>query len=467
MDVSIAAPSTLAEILPNWVNDGQAVTVVIHDLLELAGQEVWASIAVFDTADAWWHTEALITLDGNGNGGAELAQGLSIGHHAAVYVDGVRHDGGFFRFDHVLVSIANSPSPGTDLDAVMAEFARFQAAQRELYDKALGDADARGADRYRAIVLVDGLLLTGSMRLPGAVIQPVAAQLSRREHLDLVNGRLAELGWASRIPAERWTDVVTSQSHLAEIVIPAIWATSMDEAMELVAEVEGRALTVLSRHRGSAGRAVAAVIEHSRPDGGADYRVLPYTSGYRGNLAGGPLSGEDQRTIVGEYLAVDRDPILRLAADLYVEALAERAPDSRFFRLWSILEFLSGARVPRATPVLLTDGTAWPGSSSTTLYAAPRVYQYVAHTLQAAHLEERSAVQPAPDLYSAVRGWYGRRNATGHYGRFVATDPQQQAQGWYQHALTTATDESQWLRALEHVVELAITLELRAVAPPM
>lgn len=464
--MSNAAPSTVAEILPNWVNDRQPVTVVIHDLVELAGHEVWASIAVFDTADTWWHTEAPVLLDENGNGSAELAHGLSIGHHAAVYVDGVRHNGGYFRFDHVLVSIANSPSPGADLEAVMAEFANFQAAQRELYGTALGDA-GRGAERYRAIVLVDGLLLTGSIRLPGAVIRPVNAQLSKREHLDLLNDRLAELGWNSRIPAERWTDIVASQSHLVEIVVPSIWAASMDEAMGIVTELEGRALTVLSRHRGSAGRVIAAVIEHPRPDGGADYRVMPYTPAYRGNLAGGPLSGEDQRMIVGEYLAVDRDPILRLAADLYVEALAERSPDSRFFRLWSVLEFLSGARVPRATPVLLADGNAWPGNSSTTSFAAPRVYQYVADTLQAAHLDHPSAARPASNLYSAVRGWYGRRNAAGHYGRFVATDPQQQAQGWYQHALTTATDESEWLRALERVVDLAITLELRAVAPPV
>jgi hypothetical protein len=465
--VSIAAPSKVAEILPNWVNDGQAVTVVIHGLEELAGQEVWASIAVFDAVEAWWHTEAPVILDANGNGSAELAHGLSVGQHAAVYVDGVRHQGGYFRFDHVLVSIANAATPGSDLEAVMAEFAKFQAAQRELYDTALGNADAGDADRYRAIILVDGLLLTAAMRLPGAVIRPVAAQLSKREHLDLLNDRLAELGWISRIPADRWTDVVAGQSHLAEIVVPSIWAASMDEAMGIVADVEERVLTVLSRHRGSAGRVIASVIEQPRSDGGADYRVLPYVPGYRGNLAGGPLSGENQRTIAGEYLAVDRDPILRLAADLYVEALAERSPDARFFRLWSILEFLSGARVPKATPVLLTDGTAWPGSSNTTSYAAPRVYQYVAHTFQAAHLDNRSAVQPAPDLYSAVRGWYGRRNATGHYGRFVTTDPQQQAQGWYQHALTTATDESQWLRAFERVVELAITHELRAVAPPM
>ena len=462
--MNIAAPSAVAELLPNWVTDGEPVTVVIYNLLELAGQQVWASIVVFDTADAWWHAEAPMSLDADGNGSAHLGHGLSVGHHAAVYVDGVRHHTGYFRFDNVLVSIANSPSPGTDLDAVMAEFATFQAAQRELYETALGDSDAAGMGLFRAIVLIDGLLLTRSMRLPGAVIRPVEAQLSKGDHLDLLNDRLAELGWTSRIPADRWNDVVARESHLAELVVPSIWATSMDGAMGIVAEVQGRALSVLSRHRGSAGRVIATVIEEPRSDGGATYRVIPYASGYRGNLAGGPLSGEDQRTIVGEYLAVDQDPILRLAADLYVEALAERSPDSRFFRLWSILEFLSGARVPTATPVVRTDGTAWPERSNTTSYAAPRVYQYVATALRAAHIDDRSTVQPAPDLYTAIRGWYGRRNATGHYGRFVATDAQQQRQGWYQHALATAADEWQWLRALEQVVELMITLELRAVA---
>lgn len=465
--MNTASSLAVAEILPNWIVDGEPVAVVIHDLLQFAGQRVEASVFVFDSADTWWHTGVPVHLDSAGNGSAVHQAGLSVGRHAAVYIGGVQAESGSFRFEHVLVSIANSPSPGGDLDAVMGEFESIQKVQQDLYETPIGDITAGGALRYRAIVLIDALLTTIPVRFPGAVVRPVESKLTNGEHLEVVNARLAELGWATRIPADKWSAAVTSQSHLSELVIPELWATSLDESMELVRDVTARVLTVLSRHRGSAGRAIATVIEQPQPDGGATYRVLPHAPSYRGNLLGGPIGGEDQRTIVGEYLAVDGDPLLRLASELYVEALSEQSPDASFFRLWSILEFMSGARVPNGTAVQRTDGAAWPGRYNTTSYAAPRVYQYIATALQTNHVDEPSTVAPAVDLYHAVRGWYGRRNATGHYGQFVVTDPEQQRQGWYQHALDTTRDEWQSLRSLERIVEIMIAFEMRAHTPAL
>lgn len=462
-----ASPLAVAEILPNWITDGEPVTVVIHNLLQFADQVVEASVFVFDSADTWWHTAVPVHLDSAGNGSEMHHVGLSVGRHAAVYIGEIRAESESFRFEHVLVSIANSPSPGGDLDAVMSDFASIQKTQTNLYEQPVGQIASEGALHYRAVVLIDALLTTIPIRLPGAVVRPVESKLTNGEHLEAVNARLAALGWATRIPADSWSAAVASQSHLSELIIPEIWATSLDGSMEIVRDVTARALTVLSRHRGSAGRAIATVIEQPRPDGGVNYRVLPHAPSYRGNLLGGPISGEDQRTIVGEYLAVDGDPVLRLASELYVEALSEQSPDASFFRLWSILEFLSGARVPSGTAVQRTDGTAWPGRYNTTSYAAPRVYKYIATALQANQIDERSTVAPAADLYHAVRGWYGRRNATGHYGRFVVADLEQQRQRWYQHALDTTHDEWQSLRSLERIVETMIASEMRTYAPAL
>jgi hypothetical protein len=146
------------------------------------------------------------------------------------------------------------------------------------------------------------------------------------------------------------------------------------------------------------------------------------------------------------------DPILRLCANLYSEALAEPSPDVRYFRVWSTLETLSGARVPSGQPVFRNDGTPWP-NGETTNQAAPRVYRLIADWLSTRNIDEASTVDPAPDLYEAVEGWYGPRNATGHYGRSDPGDTRQAAQRWFPWAQLTVPAPSdpfdRWLMALQ------------------
>lgn len=141
-------------------------------------------------------------------------------------------------------------------------------------------------------------------------------------------------------------------------------------------------------------------------------------------LAGGFIPGESQSQLLAQYRAVDADPLVKLCCDLYGEALHDRSVDARFLRFWSILEVISGARMPINVTVRLRDGTPWPHpNASTTNTAAPRVYRYIAEILDRRGIDEASLVRPAADLYEAVRVWYARRNATGHYGRLVVGEP--------------------------------------------
>jgi hypothetical protein len=147
-------------------------------------------------------------------------------------------------------------------------------------------------------------------------------------------------------------------------------------------------------------------------------------------------------------------------------ALRERSVDARFLRLWSILELLSGARVRDGLQVTLASGARWP-HQGTTSYAAPRVYHYLETLLFSGSVNSASLVNPATDLYEAVRAWYGRRNATGHYGSLIPGDPAQSSQGWYASAMLTTTDEWQWISAITRTVERVLRTELATSVPSL
>lgn len=97
------------------------------------------------------------------------------------------------------------------------------------------------------------------------------------------------------------------------------------------------------------------------------------------------------------------------------------------------------------------------------------MYRLIADHLQARSVNEASFVGPASDLYEAVRAWYARRNATGHYGRFVTGEPQQMAQGWYaraQQTVPTAGAPDQWLMTFKEATASVLGWELMAVGRP-
>jgi hypothetical protein len=184
------------------------------------------------------------------------------------------------------------------------------------------------------------------------------------------------------------------------------------------------------------------------------------------DLLGGFTSGEDQAGLLAQQAALHSDALLRLCVDLYSEALADPSPDARYLRLWSVLETLSGARLPSGQPVQRLDGTAWPDHPGTTSVAAARVYRLIADHLQSRSVDEPSFVSPASDLYEAVRAWYARRNATGHYGRFVVGDPRQVARGWYERAQQTvaaAGAPEAWLMTFQQATASVLQWELMAV----
>jgi hypothetical protein len=113
------------------------------------------------------------------------------------------------------------------------------------------------------------------------------------------------------------------------------------------------------------------------------------------------------------------------------------------------------------------------GKQGTTDFAAPRVYELLKRHLVG--IDEASFAAPAQDLEQAVRAWYARRNATGHYGRFTVGDAVQMAQPWYKRALLTTQPTpgtptrlcEPWLRTLREAARLVVAKELIQVGSPL
>jgi hypothetical protein len=107
----------------------------------------------------------------------------------------------------------------------------------------------------------------------------------------------------------------------------------------------------------------------------------PLTGAQEGCLVlGGIISGEDPHGFVTEIRAVLADSRLALLLSLYAEAKAEEDLDFAYFSYWGLLELAS---------------------------------------IKAGSIgEKRPSVEGSGTLWNATGVWYGRRNATAHYGGF-------------------------------------------------
>lgn len=452
-----------ATLTPRAIQNGDALSVRVEGLQRTADQTVTVHLARTDTVETGW--VASLPLHTGGDGVAEANwDGVALARESAVFAVAVEIAGNRRAVNRSDVSIINPD--GEIATEVQAETRRtdLEQRQRARYDVPLGDATTPDVVEHRVLCAVERLLMTTTLRLPGAVIQPVTESPDGQEQRVMLDRVLEAIGWPTRVEASAWAQHIAPSRPWTAIVCPQVWASSFDEAASLAWEVRDGLIAVLGVNRGARGRSVATVIEQRQPDDSIRHRVYVEDERYRGNLIGGFTSGEDQGHLLVQQTAINRDRLLRLCIDLYSEALADSSPDARYLRFWSVLETLSDARITSGQPVQRLDGTMWPGQHGTTSEVAPRVYQLIARLLASGNIDEATSIAPASDLYEAVRAWYARRNATGHYGRFDPNDHRQKSQPWYQWAVRTlspASSPDEWIMTFERVASLVLQSELR------
>jgi hypothetical protein len=413
-----------------------------------------------DEVEPMWIAGMGVEIDSDGNGEIELTDGLWLNLETALWVHSLTVDGEVFVQPMVAMSILNPTEEMTSESDIQPVYQRIIAAQDARYNQPLGDPHAADAVEHRVALVVEGVLLTQTLRAVGGEMRPWPARPSAAEQARTLDDIRQSLDWAMPIPEDWWTQQVQAKSPYAYLVCPRIYAKTHEGAADIVHKLGRELIAVLALTRQASARPVATVVERVEPDGQVEGRLIYHGGGYAGNLLGGFISGESQSEILRLTQGLRNDPLLQLCADLYREALADSSADARFLRLWSILELLSGARIEQGQPVVLLDGSAWPGQRGTTDYPAPRVYQFLSEHFRARSVDADTDVQPAADLYHAVRVWYARRNATGHYGRFQADDAVQAVQSWHRWAVLTSTNSLDWLSALRRAVEMILRWEL-------
>jgi hypothetical protein len=428
---------------------------------------VWR-ISDVDTA---WLGEVGVT--GVSGAGYEGRFSVGIDEECVAFATQVRMQDGSTvetKSNSVAVNAKTGVAAAEDVDALRLLLGQRQA---ERYDLPLGRVNDIQVIEHRVLCVVERLLLTTPLRLPGVKILPVKRRPNGSDQYLLLDELIKALDWSTpnqpAITFSNWEKLVEPNRPWTAIVCAPVFAETFNEAAEVAWKQRERLIAVLGLARGARGRAVATFVQQRQADDSIKYRLFVEDERYTGNLMGGFLSGEDQRSLLVNVAALEADPLLSLLVDLFSEALADPSADARYLRFWSILETLSGARISDSQPVTLLDGSPYPGGVTTT-QAAPRVYRLLADYISVRNFQEASFSSPAASLYEAVRAWYARRNATGHYGRLDPTDPRQAQQGWMQWAQLTSpapNSPDNWLTALQRAVERVLHAELTRVGRPL
>lgn len=358
-------------------------------------------------------------------------------------------------FPRTFFKVKSDPGEPAISSEQVAECVReVERRREEMYAAPLGDPSAPGALEFRVLMFVERLLLTQPLRVPGLQLtllieswEPVQRSfgLGASDEVDLIVGVLQDWHWiGSRDSIDpSWRERNARNRPAVLMHAPRVFATTPERAIRLAHEMRDRLLELLAFHRNSSGVPFATAIQQLDATTGryTDLRVYPEVEIYKGNLAGGFLSGEDQSGLLADYKAMRSDPFLSFVLYLHAEAQAEKDLDFAYFRYWNLLETVASERVEMGTPVtdfageqiLKADGKPFDTGS-----ARGRVYELVKRGIldhdqsEETHYEGRELCL---DLWDAVHVWYGFRNATAHHGGFNPDDPRQQQQSWYKAAV--------------------------------
>lgn len=332
----------------------------------------------------------------------------------------------------------------------------------EMYSEYIGDSSAPDAKEFRLLMFVERLRITQPLQVPGIQILVLTDTTKSAEppfgfgandEAELINTMLREQGWigpTGRIDPS-WGESNAQQRPVVVMYAPRVFAASLGKALWLAHGQRDRLLELLAFHREALGVPFATAIQQLDHTSGnyTDLRVYPEVETYKGNLAGGFLSGENQTVLLADYRAMQSEPFLRFVLYLHAEAQAERNLDFAYFRCWNLLETIASERV--ALGDLVTDFNGdriltKDGSPFKTEWARGRVYELVKRSMKEEGHDE-DFYQEARDLclglWDAVHVWYAFRNATAHYGGFNPNDPNQQKQPWYEAAVEAQRNGAQ------------------------
>ena len=342
-------------------------------------------------------------------------------------------------FPRALFEVVESGTPRSraELEAAATRMGR------ERSDRFLAAVDILPMDgevsSYRVFAFLSPCLITNRIRLDRMELIPLG-YLESAEEVRALEAFFQHSG--GDVPTSWLEDLSEklSLNHPATAIhFPNLQSASKQAIEDYAIKESALVSDVLSLTRRAHGRVIGVLLIRL-DDGKATFR--PLGEGYRGNLLGGFISGEDPRelaTIVGTAL---KDPSLRLFIGLYGQAFSELDVDSGFFRMWAILEGMAQRYV--SSNQVVHDFVGDPilnekGKPITTRSAQGRVYALIQREFKSGSISATPYTSMLPEeglsLWDLCGVWVGYRNATAHYGAFDPDNAEQRVQPWFRATL--------------------------------
>lgn len=341
-------------------------------------------------------------------------------------------------------------------------------------------------NEYRALCFISGILIPADIQFQNwEVLKHVP--LDGHDVLASVNAFVKEFPTWTFGQGFDYDGAVKAQFNAGRPVcvvhFPKLIANDMEQAKAFCIDRSRILSECLCLNQGGTGKDFCVVMVDLKK-GAA--KLWVDSGHFGGNLLGGALGTPAGLEAMCKKL--EAQARLRFFVSLYKEARQEVDVSYQYLRYWQLLETIAETKnypvtdamicLETNTPLLDSNGTPRTigrsgknGDHPDTKMIVYRLISDVAAAMQTRNTSLLTVFGDAAgnnyNLEKYVSAWHAMRNATGHFGRFVSTDPTQQARFKDFVRCKTVCDDQGNSRAgfvlmqLRNVVELVLEEELR------
>jgi hypothetical protein len=301
------------------------------------------------------------------------------------------------------------PRSGSEIEEWYADIMHARECEFLAGFGRLGNPDAR---EFRVHVFGRDVLLSRPMRLAQCEVIPGPEVYPETEDRVLVQ----EMKRRNFFP-EPLTPEISSRLSVpsVEIFFPRVFAHGDADAANIAEKAAQEILDVIAMHRGAHPSVIGSLVE---PLGGTKIKRFIPVSSYRGNLAGGPATGEDASVVRRDLDRLRSDPSLRLQAQLYRDARRERDLRMVYFRYWGFLETVAWARNLNDAFIVEWDGTAPPGKPTKVEKSSSKalIFELLRRVVGPGTSYGWSHQSDGKRIRDLIAVWHRKRNCIAHGG---------------------------------------------------
>lgn len=300
--------------------------------------------------------------------------------------------------------------------------------------------EKNNANKHRILIFGAGNFIFTSQELKGYTIHPIKGGLKHSNMLEAVNGYMKK-NMGITIPNNKETQETLKKTiPIFVIEYTNVLALNFNTAFQYCLIHSENIFSILANQKGQRPYMFSSVVIDLKT---TQYEWQIYPNNHNGNIVPEftPTATADEIETLLPILS--DDPWLKFIFDNFSHVQNERNRALKYFRLWSMLEFIANEKVPEDTigikyannqPILLGDG-----KQRKTTGALNKIYHFI-YTLDLSQstfshphhnipflfeMSQVSAVSKKTEkiiLWDFLRAMYAIRNAAAHTGDFIPKD---------------------------------------------